>query len=132
MADRDEIPPLPPNKTVVQVLTDYMKYLRQCAKIYISETRGNLFWKSLEDEVLYVLTHPNGWEGPQQATMRQAAIFADFIPDTAEGRSRISFVTEGEASLHFCLSNGLSIDRNGNVQCFQFSSYLTGLIFSLG
>ncbi|KAJ2922257.1 hypothetical protein H1R20_g14836, partial [Candolleomyces eurysporus] len=114
MADRDEIPPLPPNKTVVQVFTDYMRYLHQCTKDYISETHGALFWKSLENEILYVLTHPNGWEGPQQATMRNAAILAGFIPDTVEGRSRVSFVTEGEASLHFCLSNGLTINANAN------------------
>ncbi|RXW16090.1 hypothetical protein EST38_g9766 [Candolleomyces aberdarensis] len=114
MADRDEIPPLPPNKTVVQVFTDYMRYLHQCAKDYLSETHGALFWKSLEDEILYVLTHPNGWEGPQQATMRNAAILAGFVPDTVEGRSRVSFVTEGEASLHFCLSYGLIINTNAD------------------
>ncbi|KAJ2917710.1 hypothetical protein MD484_g2727, partial [Candolleomyces efflorescens] len=113
-ADRDEIPPLPPNKTVVQVFTDYMKYLHQCAKIYISDTHGNMLWRSLENEIVYVLTHPNGWEGRQQATMRQAAILAGFIPDTVEGRSRVLFVTEGEASLHFCLTNGLTINGNGN------------------
>ncbi|KAJ2922261.1 hypothetical protein H1R20_g14832, partial [Candolleomyces eurysporus] len=114
MADCDEIPDLPPNKTVVQVFTDYMRYLHQCAKDYISQTHGALFWRSLEDEILYVLTHPNGWEGPQQASMRNAAISAGFIPDTVEGRSRVSFVTEGEASLHFCLSNGLTINSNAN------------------
>ncbi|KAJ2922255.1 hypothetical protein H1R20_g14829, partial [Candolleomyces eurysporus] len=114
MADRDEIPPLPPNKTVVQVFTDYMRYLHQCAKDYISETHGSLLWKSLENGILYVLAHPNDWEGPQQATMRNAAILAGFIPDTVEGRSRVSFVTEGEASLHFCLLNGMIINANAD------------------
>ncbi|KAJ2922259.1 hypothetical protein H1R20_g14834, partial [Candolleomyces eurysporus] len=117
IADRDEIPPLPPNKTVIQVFTDYMRYLHQCAKGYISETHGAMLWESLEDEILYVLTHPNGWEGSQQASMRNAAILAGLIPDTVEGRSRISFVPEGEASLHFCLSNGLTVnasEKNGS------------------
>jgi hypothetical protein len=41
--------------------------------------------------------------------MRQAAVQAGLISDTEQGRSRVAFVTEGEASLHFCLSNGLSI-----------------------
>jgi hypothetical protein len=130
MADRDEVPPLPPHKTVGQVFTDYMTYLHQCAKIFISETHGNLLWRSLEDEILYVLTHPNGWEGPQQATMRHAAILAGFVPDTIEGRSRILFVTEGEASLHFCLSNGLNINRNGNVHRCHILSYLAGSFFA--
>ncbi|RXW25662.1 hypothetical protein EST38_g138 [Candolleomyces aberdarensis] len=113
MTDRNEIPPLPPNKTVIQVFTDYMRYLHRCAKCYISETHGAMLWESLEDEILYALTHPNGWEGSQQASMRSAAIHAGFIPDTTEGRSRISFVTEGEASLRFCLSNGLTINASG-------------------
>ncbi|KAJ2923593.1 hypothetical protein H1R20_g13503, partial [Candolleomyces eurysporus] len=114
MASCDEIPPLPPNKTVVQVFTDYMRYLQQCAKDYISQTHGPSFWESLEDEILYVLTHPNGWEGPQQAAMRSAAILAGLVPDTVEGRSRVSFVTEGEATLHFCFSKGLTINANTN------------------
>ncbi|KAF6752176.1 hypothetical protein DFP72DRAFT_905128 [Ephemerocybe angulata] len=107
------LPPLPPNKTVVNVFTDYMEYLHSCAKKYISETHGNPFWTSLEDDIMYVLTHPNGWGGPQQAQMREAALRAGFIPNTDEGRSRVTFVTEGEASLHFCLSNGLTIEGAG-------------------
>ena len=125
MADRNEIPSLPPNKTIIQVFTDYMRYLHQCAKGYISETHGATLWKALEDEILYVLTHPNDWEGSQQASMQNAAILAGFIPDTAEGRSRISFVTEGEASLRFCLSNGLTINSSGKVclNCCTLSLY---------
>jgi len=62
-----------------------------------------------------VLSHPNGWEGAQQWQMRQAAILAGLIPDTTAGHSRLSFVTEGEASLHFAIHNGLPIGvtRNG-------------------
>ena len=54
-----------------------------------------------------MLSHPNGWGGLQQAKMRQAAVLAHLIPDTPEGRMRISFVTEGEASLHFAIERGL-------------------------
>ena len=39
--------------------------------------------------------------------MRKAAIIAGLIPDTAAGNERLLFVTEGEASLHFCIQNGL-------------------------
>ena len=35
--------------------------------------------------------------------MRQAAIRARLIPDTPEGMNRLRFVTEGEASLCYCL-----------------------------
>ena len=39
--------------------------------------------------------------------MRRAAVLAGLVPDNANGHSRLSFVTEGEASLHFSVENGL-------------------------
>ena len=39
--------------------------------------------------------------------MRRAAVLAGLVPDNESGHSRISFVTEGEASLHFSVENGL-------------------------
>ena len=41
--------------------------------------------------------------------MRQAAVKAGLVPDTAAGRARIAFVTEGEASLHFAIKHGLPV-----------------------
>ncbi len=40
--------------------------------------------------------------------MRDAMISARLISDGEQEHSRLSFVTEGEASLHFCLNKGLS------------------------
>lgn len=47
--------------------------------------------------------------------MRRAAILAGLVPDTTAGHARLSFVTEGEASLHFAIHNGLPTGaiRNG-------------------
>ena len=59
------------------------------------------------EDIDYVLSHPNGWEGIQQMQMRQAAVQAGLIPDTTKGHAWISFVMEGEASLHFSIQNGL-------------------------
>ena len=75
---------------------------------YIEESHSNGIglWNSLEARTEFVLAHPNGWEGGEQGLMRDAAIRAGLIPDTDDGRSRLSFVTEGEASLHFCIQNG--------------------------
>ncbi|KAH6910168.1 hypothetical protein BKA70DRAFT_1466558 [Coprinopsis sp. MPI-PUGE-AT-0042] len=99
-------------KNVVRVLADFLKYLFECAQAYIQETHasGISLWESLAENIVYVFTHPNGWEGPQQSQMREAAILAGLITDDAVGKSRITFVTEGEASLHFCLNNGLAPD----------------------
>lgn len=42
--------------------------------------------------------------------MRRAAVIGGLIPDVDEGKARIRFVTEGEASLHACVLNGLAAD----------------------
>ena len=105
----EKIPALPVGKSVVHVFADFLHYLHKCAREYIEETHANGIdlWRSLEAHTEFVLSHPNGWEGGQQASMRIAAIRAGLIPDTAESRSRISFVTEGEASLNYCIGSGL-------------------------
>ena len=105
----DELPPLPLNKTVVEVFGDFLRYLLECASRYIQDTHANGpdLWNSVKSHIDFVLSHPNGWEGTQQNDMRRAAVLAGLIPDNASGHSRLSFVTEGEASLHFSVHNGL-------------------------
>ncbi|KAI0738318.1 hypothetical protein C8Q80DRAFT_1275832 [Daedaleopsis nitida] len=109
---RQKIPPLPAGKTVIQVFADFLKYMFSCARTYISENHANgeALWLEVQDAVEFVLTHPNGWEGLQQSKMRDAAILAGLIPDTDAGRARVRFVSEGEASLHFCVQSGLIAD----------------------
>ncbi|EKM51017.1 uncharacterized protein PHACADRAFT_32060 [Phanerochaete carnosa HHB-10118-sp] len=82
-----DIKPLPLGKTVIEVFGDFLAYLFNCAK-----------------------RHPNGWEGSQQGKMQQAAVYAGLIPDTSAGHARLHFVTEGEASLLYCMDNGLASD----------------------
>ena len=103
---------LPPNKTVVHVFGDFLAYLFSCVKRYIEDTHPNgaSVWSSLEQRIEFVLSHPNGWEGAQQGKMRQAAVHGKLIPDTTAGHARVHFVSEGEASLLYCLDNGLAAD----------------------
>ncbi|KAF9523664.1 hypothetical protein CPB83DRAFT_862443 [Crepidotus variabilis] len=124
----ESIPDLPPNKTVVDVVADFLSYLLNCASTYIRETypNGDDLWNSFAsatgigsassstqtDGIQFVLSHPNGWEGKEQAQMRQAAVQAKLVPDTTDGHKRVSFVTEGEASLHFAVENGLLASAN--------------------
>jgi len=105
----ENVPPLPPNKTVINVFADFLRYLLECASSYIQDTHpgGVGLWKTHRNEVHFVLSHPNGWEGKEQSQMRQAAVEAGLIPDTLAGHERVSFVTEGEASLHFAIENGV-------------------------
>jgi hypothetical protein len=114
-----EIPPLPHNKAIVQVFGDFFRYLYQCTGAYIEDTHagGSELWKSVEGHAEFVLTHPNGWQNPQLAEMRAAAIYAGLVPDNPEGHSRIRFLTEGEASLHYCARNDYACDM---IQVRQF------------
>jgi hypothetical protein len=103
---------LPPHKSSVDVFGDFLAYLFHCTKIFIIDTHANgqTLWRHVEHSIEFVLSHPNGWEGAQQTKMRRAAVYGGLIPDTDEGRARIRFVTEGEASLHACVQNGLAAD----------------------
>lgn len=104
--------PLPLQKSVVDVLADFLAYLFQCTKQYIVETHpnGDSLWDSVSGDIEFVLSHPNGWGGSQQSKMRQAAVMANSVPDDDTGRSRILFVTEGEASVHYCIDKGITGD----------------------
>ncbi|OAX34644.1 hypothetical protein K503DRAFT_803418 [Rhizopogon vinicolor AM-OR11-026] len=99
----DDIPPLPRGKSAVQVLADFMRYLFKCARTYIQESHLNL-WRSVENSIEFVLTHPNDWEGPQQQQIRRAAELAGLISSNEE-QSHVHLLTEGEASLRFCITN---------------------------
>ena len=103
------MPPLPLNKSVAEVLGDFLRYLLECASSFIEDTHasGPDLWNSLKSDIDFVLSHPNGWEGTQQSEMRRAAVLAGLVPDNASGHARLSFVTEGEASLHFSVQIGL-------------------------
>ncbi|PPQ96389.1 hypothetical protein CVT26_004991 [Gymnopilus dilepis] len=105
-----KIPPLPHGKTAIDVFSDFLRYLHQCARTYIEETHANGvdLWRNLKPHTHFVLTHPNGWEGGQQSLMRKAAVMAGLIPDDTSGQERLSFTTEGEASLHYCIQSGLT------------------------
>jgi hypothetical protein len=107
-----QLPGLPEGKTVIDVFADFLKYLSLCAHQYIRETHpnGDSLWTSVKDQIEVVLSHPNGWEGAQQSKMRSAAVRAGLVPDTIAGHQRVHFVSEGEASLHYCIDSGLATE----------------------
>ncbi|KAJ7067016.1 hypothetical protein C8F01DRAFT_1208286 [Mycena amicta] len=103
---------LPLGKTPIHVLGDFLSYLFACTRNFITDTHanGSALWASVEQDIKFVLSHPNGWEGAQQSKFRRAAIHGGLVPNTNEGKARVFFVTEGEASLHSCILNGLAAD----------------------
>jgi len=98
---------LPKGKTIIDIFADFMRYLFDSAKALFksSEPNGELRWDSISGSIELVLTHPNGWGGPQQTHLRNAAIKAGIVPDTPAGHASVHFVTEGEASFSFCATH---------------------------
>ncbi|KAG8902814.1 hypothetical protein FRB99_004081 [Tulasnella sp. 403] len=96
---------LPPNRTIVDVIADFLRYMNRCVREYICRTHvdGETLWTTTGERMKYILSHPNGWEGAQQGKMRRAAVMAGLVPDTNTGWERVEFVTEGEASFHWCM-----------------------------
>ena len=86
------------------------EYLFNCARNFIVESHasGASMWKSFGNRIEFVLTHPNGWEGPQQQQIRQAAELAGLVPSGEKGQLQLHLLTEGEASLHFCMMTTLA------------------------
>ncbi|KAJ7430232.1 hypothetical protein FB451DRAFT_1000332, partial [Mycena latifolia] len=85
-------------------------YLFLCTRDFITDTHatGGMLWATVEHDIKFVLSHPNGWEGVQEPKLRRSAIHGGLVPDTNEGKARIFFVVEAEASLHACVLDGLA------------------------
>jgi len=96
----------PKGKTTIDLFSDFMRYLFDSTKsLFISsDPNGERRWNAVSHEIELVLTHPNGWGGPQQSKLRTAAVRAGIVPD-AQADARVHFVTEGEASFNFCATH---------------------------
>ena len=98
---------LPPGKSAEDVMGAFLRYLVEETGKYIANARSVDVWNSVKDDAIFVLGHPNGWQGYSQQRYRRSAVIAGLVPDTTEGQARIKLVTEGEASALTCLAGGL-------------------------
>ncbi|KAF7361376.1 hypothetical protein MSAN_01170400 [Mycena sanguinolenta] len=100
------LPPLPNNVTADKIFTDFLRYVKDQVKAYISSTYGSGgdIWDTLSQTMYVILTTPNGWEGSQQNRMRQAAINAGLVDQ--DGGRRVRFVTEAEAAVLYAADSG--------------------------
>jgi hypothetical protein len=116
-------PELPFTLTVERIYADLLKYLMvHTQSFFESRTAdGARTWSSLIDKSDIVIAHPNGWGLREQGVLRGAAIMAEIVSE-ADAGTRIRFVSEGEASVHFCL-------LHGNIATKMKVSYLGFLIF---
>ena len=97
---------LPKGKSLQDIFVDFIRYLFDSAKAFIqeSEPMSKELWKSLENKIDLILSHPNGWEGREQEFLRKS-IVQSLIFTEQEALTRVSFVTEGEATFNFCVTN---------------------------
>ncbi|KAN0086227.1 hypothetical protein V8E55_007361 [Tylopilus felleus] len=103
----NELPPLPPGKSAVDVLTDFIKYLFDCCKTYLLERHPELTWSSLEHSIEYILTYPGGW-GEQRHLYHQAIERTGLVSSVPEEQSRVHLLTDGQGGLHFCIAQLLN------------------------
>jgi len=110
----DQLSPLPPNKTVVEVYGDYLRYMMACTARYIQDTNpsGLELWKSVKDDIDFILTHPNDWDEFEVSQMSLAIVHSGLIEDTEEGHARVSFLQEGRASLQLAIELGIVKDTH--------------------
>ncbi|KAF7293207.1 hypothetical protein HMN09_01198800 [Mycena chlorophos] len=97
---------LPSNVKLDQVYADFLRFIGGQLKAGFKEAyaRGDEMWDELRSSLEVILSHPNGWEGVQQARMRRAAVAANLV-DEGNG-AQVRFVTEAEASVLFAIGTG--------------------------
>lgn len=95
---------LPPGVSLRQIYADFLGYLLKHSKSFFEDRilDGKQIWARYQPKMEVVIAHPNGWGIREQTFLRGAAIDAGFS-DVASASTKIRFVTEAEASVHFCI-----------------------------
>ncbi|KAJ7628237.1 hypothetical protein DFH06DRAFT_1480634 [Mycena polygramma] len=110
-ADDFVLPPLPHRKGATSVFADFLRYLLDCAKIYIEETLGRDVWVSLQHNTRFVLAHiPMGGRESSRVQMRDAAVVAGLIPNSDAGHERLSFAIDSGKGVVVVDAGGGTID----------------------
>ncbi|PVF93795.1 hypothetical protein CPB86DRAFT_87047 [Serendipita vermifera] len=100
-----EIPPLPTGVSLRRAYSDFIRYLfNHTRKFFIDSTpNGTNIWARLQSRIIIIFCHPNGWYVSQQSFLSQSAVEAGIVPSEDVG-TRVEFVTEGEASVHYAVA----------------------------
>lgn len=114
---------LPKGKSIEDVLGEFLRYLFNCTHDFFvqSMNQGERRWNEVRSRVVIVLSHPNSWQQQQQDILRQAVILAGLLSPQEAQSDRLRFVSEGEASLHFCLQHKGMLGLQKVVSCASFS-----------
>jgi len=98
-----ELEPLPNGVPLTQIYVDFLKYLLMHTQTYFQDhiLDGKTIWQTYKPTLEVVIAHPNGWGIKEQSFLRSAVVAAGFSTPSDAG-TRVHFVTEAEASVHFC------------------------------
>ncbi|KAG8938456.1 hypothetical protein FRC03_007230 [Tulasnella sp. 419] len=104
---------MPPNKTLDTIMADFLRYMVDLVYKHFRETMDvdEKTWEGVKNRITYILNYSNGWNTFQHFLMRNAAILAEIVPSSDEAKRRIKFVSEGEASLHWCIKNRVGLRK---------------------
>ncbi|CAE7118458.1 unnamed protein product [Rhizoctonia solani] len=99
-----KLDPLPFGVILRQVYSDFLGYLLKHTRSYFGDhiIDGQTIWERYSPTMELVIAHPNGWNAQEQSFLRSAAVSAGFAT-SEETLSKVRFVTEAEASVHFCI-----------------------------
>lgn len=106
---------MPFGVSLAKIYVDFMGYLLRHTKTFFEDrvVGGPRVWETCSPTMMVVLTHPNGWSIREQNFMRQAL---RKVGPEYEG-CQVAFVTEGEASVHFCMFHS-NMDSALNVRFY--------------
>jgi molecular chaperone DnaK (HSP70) len=95
---------LPNGVTLMKIYVDFMCYLLKHTKTFFEEhvSQGKSVWEQYFPSMKVVIAHPNGWNVNEQDFLRRAAVTAGYVT-SRNASSQIQFVSEAEASVHFCI-----------------------------
>ncbi|EUC60258.1 heat shock 70 kDa protein 12A, partial [Rhizoctonia solani AG-3 Rhs1AP] len=96
--------PLPHGVSLSRVYSDFLAYLIRHTQSFFEDRviDGKIIWQRHRSRMQFIITHPNGYGVREQAFLRTAATNAGLVTN-ATAASCVRFVTEAQASIHYCI-----------------------------
>ncbi|QRV86967.1 heat shock protein 70 kDa 12A [Ceratobasidium sp. AG-Ba] len=103
---KQEAEPLPEGISLSKIYQDFLVYLMKHTRQFFEYrvTEGKRIWADYGENKHIVLSHPNGWGIQEQGFLRDVAVKAGCVCES-KSLTHIRFVSEAEASVHFCMYN---------------------------
>lgn len=106
------LPPLPPGKSEVDVVADYLDRLRESMTQQMLALH-NLDGKTIQEDCLYYITVPHFCSDVAKAATRAAAIQSHILRNSED---RLYLISEARAAASYCVkSNLIHLDQGGVV-----------------